>query len=95
MQQGEPEKEKEKAIIQHNLDTIKFFAEIKVATPFSVTELEKCIKSIRERKEFYENPENVAKEEGEKPKEEQKEEKQSKKARKANPQLNEEEFPSF
>jgi hypothetical protein len=46
----------EKQILNHNPDTIKYFESVNVATPFYMADLERVIKSLEERKGYYENP---------------------------------------
>jgi hypothetical protein len=62
---GEEEKKKEekkketdpeKVILNHTPETISFFEQVKVATPFYLADLEKVIKNLEERKTYYENP---------------------------------------
>ena len=46
----------EKAILNHNPETIRFFESVKVATPFYLADLEKVIKILEEKRNYYENP---------------------------------------
>lgn len=47
--------------MEHAIQTMNFFDQIKVPVPFNLEELEKTIKLIQERKEFYLNPTEEAK----------------------------------
>ncbi|CAD8118482.1 unnamed protein product [Paramecium sonneborni] len=85
----EEKKDDKPSILQHDLQTLQFFDTVKVATPFYITELDKVVKSIQERKEYYLNRENWGKKEEE---ETQTEESKAKKQKKAQ---NQDEFPAL
>ncbi|CAD8098099.1 unnamed protein product [Paramecium primaurelia] len=88
-QAKEDKKDEKPSILQHDLQTLQFFDTVKVATPFYITELDKVVKSIQERKEYYLNRENWGK------KEEQETHTEESKAKKQQKVQNQDEFPAL
>ena len=59
------DKQPKERLLDHAFQTINLFDQIKVSVPFTATELEKTIKLIEERREYYINPVEEPKQETE------------------------------